>query len=234
MKTMKLDNHIYDDNKVIDKNENIIFQGNFEEVSKFVLDKYNETLPLGLDIEKFEDFNGREFKVEIGIIIPDEMLNFFKDREIREEKLFNLYNELFGNFSIKNILNLIEKKEILNYKNKYDEFDFSDEDFIDEVKYQLFSKYVDKGIKVKFSPQLKVDEDSFIFTTDLFFIEEDEGIYIFEQVQGQGTLNYIYNIKDNKDFSIETWKNIIEYSKELDLLNKKYSIIFGGKEDESN
>ena len=234
MKTMKLDNHIYDDNKVIDKNENIIFQGNFEEVSKFVLDKYNETLPLGLDIEKFEDFNGREFKVEIGIIIPDEMLNFFKDREIREEKLFNLYNELFGNFSIKNILNLFEKKEILNYKNKYDEFDFSDEDFIDEVKYQLFSKYVDKGIKVKFSPQLKVDEDSFIFTTDLFFIEEDEGIYIFEQVQGQGTLNYIYNIKDNKDFSIETWKNIIEYSKELDLLNKKYSIIFGGKEDESN
>lgn len=234
MKTMKLDNHIYDDNKVIDKNENIIFQGNFEEVSKFVLDKYNETLPLGLDIEKFEDFNGREFKVEIGIIIPDEMLNFFKDREIREEKLFNLYNELFGNLSIKNILNLIEKKEILNYKNKYDEFNFSDEDFIDEVKYQLFSKYVDKGIKVKFSPKLKVDEDSFIFTTDLFFIEEDEDIYIFEQIQGQGTLNYIYNIKDNKDFSIETWKNIIEYSKELDLLNKKYSIIFGGKEDESD
>lgn len=222
MKTMKLDNHIYDDNKVIDKNENIIFQGNFEEVSKFVLDKYNETLPLGLDIEKFEDFNGREFKVEIGIIIPDEMLNFFKNREIREEKLFNLYNELFGNLSIKNILNLIEKKEILNYKNKYDEFNFSDEDFIDEVKYQLFSKYVDKGIKVKFSSQLKVDEDSFIFTTDLFFIEEDEDIYIFEQIQGQGTLNYIYNIKDNKDFSIETWKNIIEYSKELDLLNKKY------------
>lgn len=234
MKTMKLDNHIYDNNKVIDKNENIIFQGNFEEISKFVLDKYNETLPLGLDIEKFEDFNGREFKVEIGIIIPDEMLNFFKDREIREEKLFNLYNELFGNLSIKNILKLVEKKEILNYKNKYDEFNFSDEDFIDEVKYQLFSKYVDKGIKVKFSPQLKVDEDSFIFTTDLFFIEEDEDIYIFEQIQGQGTLNYIYNIKDNKDFSIETWKNIIEYSKELDLLNKKYSIIFGGKEDESN
>ena len=231
---MKLDNHIYDNNKVIDKNGNIIFQGNFEEVSKFVLDKYNETLPLGLDIEKFEDFNGREFKVEIGIIIPDEMLNFFKDREIREEKLFNLYNELFGNLSIKNILNLIEKKEILNYKNKYDEFNFSDEDFIDEVKYQLFSKYVDKGIKVKFSPQLKVDEDSFIFTTDLFFIEEDEDIYIFEQIQGQGTLNYIYNIKDNKDFSIETWKNIIEYSKGLDLLNKKYSIIFVGKEDESD
>ena len=231
---MKLDNHIYDDNKVIDKNENIIFQGNFEEVSKFVLDKYNETLPLGLDIEKFEDFNGREFKVEIGIIIPDEMLNFFKDREIREEKLFNLYNELFGNLSIKNILNLIEKKEILNYKNKYDEFNFSDEDFIDEVKYQLFSKYADKGIKVKFSPQLKLDEDSFMFTTDLFFIEEDKDIYIFEQIQGQGTLNYIYNIKNNKDFPVETWKNIIEYSKELDLLNKKYSIIFGGKEDESD
>ena len=234
METMKLDNHIYDNNKVIDKNENIIFQGNFEETCKFVLDKFNENLPLGLDIEKFEDFNGREFKVELGIIIPDEMLNFFKDREIREEKLFNLYNELFGNLSIKNILNLIETKEILNYKNKYNEFNFSDEAFIDEVKYQLFNKYEDKGIKVKFSPQLKIDEDSFIFTTDLFFIEEDKYVYIFEQIQGQGTLNYIYNINDNKDFSAETWKNIIEYSKELDLLNKKYSIIFGGKEDESN
>lgn len=234
METMKLDNYIYDNNKVIDKNENIIFQGNFEEICKFVLDKFNENLPLGLDIEKFEDFNGREFKVELGIIIPDEMLNFFKDREIREEKLFNLYNELFGNLSIKNILNLIETKEILNYKNKYNEFNFSDEAFIDEVKYQLFNKYEDKGIKVKFSPQLKIDEDSFIFTTDLFFIEEDKYVYIFEQIQGQGTLNYIYNINDNKDFSAETWKNIIEYSKELDLLNKKYSIIFGGKEDESN
>lgn len=234
METMKLDNHIYDNNKVIDKNENIIFQGNFEETCKFVLDKFNENLPLGLDIEKFEDFNGREFKVELGIIIPDEMLNFFKDREIREEKLFNLYNELFGNLSIKNILNIIETKEILNYKNKYNEFNFSDEAFIDEVKYQLFNKYEDKGIKVKFSPQLKIDEDSFMFTTDLFFIEEDKYVYIFEQIQGQGTLNYIYNINDNKDFSAETWKNIIEYSKELDLLNKKYSIIFGGKEDESN
>ena len=234
MKTMKLSNQIYDDNKVIDKNENIIFQGNFEEVSKFVVDKYNETLPLYETLDDYEDFNGREFKVEIGIIIPDEMLNFFKDREIREEKLFNFYNELFGNLSIKNILNLIETKEILNYKNKYDEFNFSDENFIDEIKYQLFSKYADKGIKVKFSPQLKLDEDSFMFTTDLFFIEEDKDIYIFEQLQGQGTLNYIYNINDNKDFSVETWKNIIEYSKELDLLNKKYSIIFGGKEDESD
>ena len=234
MKTIELDNHVYDDNKVIDKNGNIVFQGNFEELSKFVLNKYNETLPLDLDIEKFEDFNGREFKVELGIIIPDEMLNFFKDREIREEKLFNLYNELFGNLSIKNILKLIETKEILNYKNKYNEFNFSDEAFIDEVKYQLFNKYEDKGIKVKFSPQLKIDEDSFMFTTDLFFIEEDKYVYIFEQIQGQGTLNYIYNINDNKDFSAETWKNIIEYSKELDLLNKKYSIIFGGKEDESD
>lgn len=234
MKTVTLNNSIFDNNKVIDKNENILFQGNFEETSNFVLDKYNVALPLNDSLDDYEDFNGREFKVEIGIIIPDEMLNFFKDREIREEKLFNLYNELFGNLSIKNILKLIETKEILNYKNKYNEFNFSDEDFIDEVKYQLFSKYADKGIKVKFSPQLEIDEDSFMFTTDLFFIEENKDVYIFEQIQGQGTLNYIYNIKDNKDFSVETWKNIIKYSKELDLLNKKYSIIFGGKEDESD
>ena len=233
MKTVTLNNSIFDNNKVIDKNENILFQGNFEETSNFVLDKYNVALPLNGSLDDYEDFNGREFKIEIGIIIPDEMLDFFKNREIREEKLFNLYNELFGNLSIKNILNLIETKEILNYKNKYNEFNFSDEDFIDEVKYQLFSKYSGKGIKVKFIPQLKVDEDSFMFTTDLFFIEEDKGIYIFEEIQGQGTLNYIYNIKDNKDFSTETWKNIIEYSKELDILNKRYSGIVG-VEDENN
>ena len=112
METVKLDNHIYDDNKVIDRNGNIIFQGNFEEVSKFVVDKFNENLPLGLDIKEFEDFNGREFKVELGFIIPQEVIDSFIALENKEIELNNIYNELFGKFSIKNTLNLIKTKEI--------------------------------------------------------------------------------------------------------------------------
>lgn len=233
MKTMKLDNNVYDDNKVIDKNEDIIFQGNFEEVSKFVLDKYNETLPLGLDIKEFEDFNGREFKVELGFIIPQEVIDSFIALENKEIELNNIYNELFGKFSIKNTLNLIKTKEVLNYKDKYNKFNFDDEDLIEEIRFQLYKKYSDEAIKVSFYPDLEIKPDSFMFTTELSFIEEDKDIYIFEKLQGQGTVYYIYNVLENEDFFIETWKNIIEYSKELDILNKRYSGIVGVK-DESN
>lgn len=233
MKTIELDNHIYDDNKVIDKNENILFQGNFKEVSKFVLDKYNETLPLGLDIEKFEDFNGREFKVELGFNIPQEVIDSFIALENKEIELTNIYNELFANLSIKNTLNLIKTKEVLNYKDKYNKFNFDDEDLIEEIRFQLYKKYSDEAIKISFYPDLEIKPDSFMFTTELSFIEEDKDIYIFEKLQGQGTVYYIYNVLENEDFPIETWKNIIEYSKELDILNKRYSGIVGVK-DESN
>lgn len=233
MKTITLDNHVYDDNKVIDKNGNIIFQGNFEEVSKFVLDKFNETLPLDLDIEKFEDFNGREFKVELGFNIPQEVIDSFIALENKEIELTNIYNELFANPSIKNTLNLIKTKEVLNYKDKYNKFNFDDEDLIEEIRFQLYKKYSDEAIKISFYPDLEIKPDSFMFTTELSFIEEDKDIYIFEKLQGQGTVYYIYNVLENEDFSIETWKNIIEYSKELDILNKRYSGIVGVK-DESN
>lgn len=233
MKTIELDNHVYDDNKVIDKNENILFQGNFEEVSKFVLDKYNETLPLGLDIEKFEDFNDREFKVELGFNIPQEVIDSFIALENKEIELTNIYNELFANLSIKNTLNLIKTKEVLNYKNKYNKFNFDDEDLIEEIRFQLYKKYSDEAIKVSFYPDLEIKPNSFMFTTELSFIEEDKDIYIFEKLQGQGTVYYIYNVLENEDFPIETWNNIIKYSKELDILNKKYSGIVGVK-DESN
>lgn len=223
MKTIELDNHVYDDNKVIDKNENIIFQGNFEEVSKFVLDKYNETLPLGLDIEKFEDFNGRGFKVELGFNIPQEVIDSFIALENKEIELTNIYNELFANLSIKNTLNLIKTKEVLNYKDKYNKFNFDDEDLIEEIRFQLYKKYNDEAIKISFYPDLEIKPDSFMFTTELSFIEEDKDIYIFEKLQGQGTVYYIYNVLENEDFPIGTWKNIIEYSKELDILNKRYS-----------
>lgn len=233
MKTITLDNHVYDDNKVIDKNENILFQGNFEEVSKFVVDKFNENLPLGLDIKEFEDFNGREFKVELGFIIPQEVIDSFIALENKEIELNNIYNELFGKFSIKNTLNLIKTKEVLNYKDKYNKFNFDDEDLIEEIRFQLFNKYRDEAIKVSFYPDLEIKPDSFMFTTELSFIEEDKNIYIFEKLQGQGTVYYIYNVLENEDFPIETWKNIIEYSKELDILNKRYSGIVGVK-NESN
>jgi hypothetical protein len=233
MKTITLDNHVYDDNKVIDKNGNIIFQGNFEEVSKFVLDKYNENLPLDLDIKEFEDFNGREFKVELGFIIPQEVIDSFVALENKEIELANIYNELFGNLSIKNTLNFIKTKEVLNYKDKYNKFNFDDGDLIEEIRFQLFNKYRAEAIKVSFYPDLEIKPDSFMFTTELSFIEEDKDIYIFEKLQGQGTVYYIYNVLENEDFPIETWNNIIKYSKELDILNKKYSGIVGVK-DESN
>ena len=233
MKTIELDNHVYDDNKVIDKNENIIFQGNFEETCKFVLDKFNETLPLDLDIEKFEDFNGREFKVKLGFNIPQEVIDSFIALENKEIELTNIYNELFANLSIKNTLNFIKTKEVLNYKDKYNKFNFDDEDLIEEIRFQLYKKYSDEAIKVSFYPDLEIKPDSFMFTAELSFIEEDKDIYIFEKLQGQGTVYYIYNVLENEDFPIETWKNIIEYSKELDILNKRYSGIVGVK-DESN
>lgn len=233
MKTIELDNHVYDDNKVIDKNENIIFKGNFEETCKFVLDKFNENLPLGLDIERFEDFNGREFKVELGFNIPQEVIDSFIALENKEIELTNIYNELFANLSIKNTLNLIKTKEVLNYKDKYNKFNFDDEDLIEEIRFQLYKKYNDEAIKISFYPDLEIKPDSFMFTTELSFIEEDKDIYIFEKLQGQGTVYYIYNVLENEDFSIETWKNIIEYSKELDILNKRYSGIIGVK-NESN
>lgn len=233
METMKLDNHVYDDNKVIDTNENIIFQGNFEETCKFVLDKFNETLPLDLDIEKFEDFNDREFKVELGFNIPQEVIDSFIALENKEIELTNIYNELFGNLSIKNTLNFIKTKEVLNYKDNYNKFNFDDEDLIEEIRFQLYKKYNDEAIKISFYPDLEIKPDSFMFTTELSFIEEDKDIYIFEKLQGQGTVYYIYNVLENEDFPIETWKNIIEYSKELDILNKRYSGIVGVK-NESN
>lgn len=233
MKTIELDNHVYDNNKVIDTNENIIFQGNFEETCKFVLDKFNENLPLDLDIEKFEDFNGREFKVELGFNIPQEVIDSFIALENKEIELTNIYNELFANLSIKNTLNLIKTKEVLNYKDKYNKFNFDDEDLIEEIRFQLYKKYSDEAIKVSFYPDLEIKPDSFMFTTELSFIEEDKDIYIFEKLQGQGTVYYIYNVLENEDFPIETWKNIIEYSKELDILNKRYSGIVGVK-NESN
>ena len=233
MKTVKLDNNIYDNNKVFNKEGDVIFKGNFEEITKFVLDRFHITLPTGLTIKEYEDFNGRDFKIELGIIIPEETINYFKALEEKSTELYNIYNKLFGNLKIKEILNLIKTKEILNYKNEYVKFNFDDEDLINEIKYQLFYKYKEDGIQVSFYPALEVKEDSFIFTTDLFFIEEDENIFIFEMIQGQGTENYIYNISDSEDFSIETWKTIIEYSKELNQLDKKYSKLIGVK-NESN
>ena len=191
MKTIELDNHVYDNNKVIDKNKNIIFQGNFEEISKFVLDKYNEILPLGLDIKEFENFNGREFKVELGFNIPQEVIDSFIALENKEIELNNIYNELFGNFSIKNTLNLIKTKEVLNYKDKYNKFNFDDENLIEEIRFQLFNKYRAEAIKVSFYPDLEIKPNSFMFTTELSFIEEDKDIYIFEKLQVGSTIEAV-------------------------------------------
>ena len=56
MKTVTLDNNIYDKNKVFNKESDVIFEGNFEEITKFVLDNFHITLPTGLAIKEYEDF----------------------------------------------------------------------------------------------------------------------------------------------------------------------------------
>ena len=85
MKTVTLDNNIYDKNKVFNKESDVIFEGNFEEITKFVLDNFHITLPTGLAIKEYEDFNGRDFKIELGINIPEETINFFKSFEEKVE-----------------------------------------------------------------------------------------------------------------------------------------------------
>lgn len=215
MKTIKLDNNIYDENKVINKDGDIIFKGNFKEITKFILDQFHLTLPTNLTISEYEDFNGRDFKIELGIHIPEEIINFVKSQEEKSIELDILYDKLFGNLKIKEILNLIKTNKIQNYKNEYIKFNFDDEDLINELKYQLFYKYKESGTKISFPPELEIKEDSFIFTTDLFFVEEDKNIFIFEMLQGQGTLYYVYNISENKEFSIKNWKTIINYSNDL-------------------
>lgn len=237
MPLMKLDNNIYDNNTVFNIDEKEIFNGNFKELKEFMLNTFNFKLTDDEKMEDYEDFNGRDFKVQMGIHIDPEFLKQLEATASAEAKLEKIYNKVFGKFSIKEMLEMIKSKEILNYMNQYMEevplsfdnpyeanyFIFETvEDFIEAMIAQLYYKYKESGIMISFCPNTNITTDEFMFTTELFATQEDDEYYIFERISGQGeTFYHIYNIKDGR-LSEKIWKEVIEYSKALNTLNETY------------
>ena len=245
MKEMKLDNNIYDNNSVFDTNEKEIFNGDFKELKEFMSNTFNFKLTDNENMEAYEDFNGREFKIQMGIHIDPEFLKQLEATASAEAKLEEIYNKVFGKFSIKEMLEMIKSKEILNYMEQFmnevplsfdnpyeaDYFIFETvDDFIEAMISQLYFKYKEIGVVITFCPNININFDDFMFTTDLFAIQENDEYYIFERISGQGETFYnIYNIKDGK-LSEKVWKETIEYSKALNALNEKYK----GRINETN
>lgn len=237
MPLMKLDNNIYDNNTVFNTDGKEIFNGNFKELKEFMLNTFNFQLTDNEDMEAYEDFNGREFKIQIDIHIDPEFLKQLEATASAEAKLEEIYNKVFGSFSIKEMLDMIKSKEILNYMNQYMEevplsFDNPYEanyfifetvdDFIEAMIAQLYYKYKESGIMISFCPNTNITTDEFMFTTELFATQEDDEYYIFERISGQGETFYrIFNSKDGK-LSEKVWKETIEYSKALNALNETY------------
>lgn len=234
---MKLDNNIYDNNTVFNTDGKEIFNGNFKELKEFMLNTFNFQLTDNEDMEAYEDFNGREFKIQIDIHIDPEFLKQLEATASAEAKLEEIYNKVFGRFSIEEMLDMIKSKKILNYMNQYMEevplsFDNPYEanyfifetvdDFIEAMIAQLYYKYKESGIMISFCPNTNITTDEFMFITELFATQEDDEYYIFERISGQGETFYrIFNSKDGK-LSEKVWKETIEYSKALNALNETY------------
>ena len=234
---MKLDNNVYSENQVFNKDNQEIFKGNFKELKKFVKNNFNWDLTDTEDMKVYEDFGDREFKIQCGFFIDPEFLKQLEATARAEAKLEEIYNKVFGKFSIKEMLEMIKSKEILNYMNQYmneiptsfenphkaNYFNFETvDDFIEEMLAQLYYKYKEFGIMISFCPDTNINFDEFMFTTDLFAIQEYNEDYIFERISGQGETFYrIFNSKDGK-LSANIWRKTIEYSKALNTLNEKY------------
>lgn len=237
MKEMKLDNNIYSENKVFNKDNKEIFKGDFQELKQFMNTHFNLKLTDNENMEVYEDFGDRDFKIELGFFIDPEFLKQLEATARAEEKLEKIYNKVFGRFSIKEMLEMIKSKEILNYMNQYMEevplsfdnpyeanyFIFETvEDFIEAMIAQLYYKHKESGIMISFCPNTNITTDEFMFTTELFANQEDDEYYIFERISGQGETFYrIFNSKDGK-LSEKVWKETIEYSKALNALNETY------------
>lgn len=234
---MKLDNNIYSENKVFNKDNQEIFKGDFQELKQFMQNNFNLKLTDNENMEVYEDFGSRDFKIELGFFIDPEFLKQLEATARAEAKLEKIYNKVFGKFSIKEMLEMIKSKEILNYMNQYMEevplsFDNPYEanyfifetvdDFIEAMIAQLYYKHKESGIMISFCPNTNIATDEFMFTTELFAAQEDDEYYIFERISGQGETFYrIFNSKDGK-LSEKVWKETIEYSKALNALNETY------------
>ena len=66
MKEMKLDNNIYSENKVFNKDNKEIFKGDFQELKQFMNTHFNLKLTDNENMEVYEDFGDRDFKIELG------------------------------------------------------------------------------------------------------------------------------------------------------------------------
>lgn len=243
---MKLDNNIYSENKVFNKDNKEIFKGEFQELKQFMKTHFNLKLTDNENMEVYEDFGDRDFRIELGFFIDPEFLKSLEAAASAEAKLEEIYNKVFGKFSIKEMLEMIKSKEILKfmeqfmnevplsfanpYEANYFIFD-SVEAFIDVVESQTYYKHLENGgIIISFPPNTDLNFEDFMFTTELFAAQENNEYYIFEKISGQGeTFYHIYNIKDGK-LSEKVWKEAIEYSKALNELNEKYK----GKVNEAN
>lgn len=237
MKEMKLDNNIYSENKVFNKDNKEIFKGDFQELKQFMNTHFNLKLTDNENMEVYEDFGDRDFKIELGFFIDPEFLKQLEATASAEAKLEEIYNKVFGKFSIKEMLEMIKSKEILKfmeqfmnevplsfdnpYEANYFIFETVD-DFIEAMIAQLYYKHKESGIMISFCPNTNITTDEFMFTTELFANQEDDEYYIFERISGQGETFYrIFNSKDGK-LSEKVWKETIEYSKALNALNETY------------
>ena len=237
MKEMKLDNNIYSENKVFNKDNKEIFKGDFQELKQFMNTHFNLKLTDNENMEVYEDFGDRDFKIELGFFIDPEFLKQLEATASAEAKLEEIYNKVFGKFSIKEMLEMIKSKEILKfmeqfmnevplsfdnpYEANYFIFETVD-DCIEAMIAQLYYKHKESGIMISFCPNTNITTDEFMFTTELFANQEDDEYYIFERISGQGETFYrIFNSKDGK-LSEKVWKETIEYSKALNALNETY------------
>ena len=237
MPLMKLDNNIYDNNTVFNTDGKEIFNGNFKELKDFMLNTFNFKLTDNEKMEDYEDFNGREFKIQMGIHIDPEFLKSLEAAASAEAKLEKIYNKVFGKFTIDEIVKMIKSREVLNfteqfmnevplsfdnpYEANYFIFETVD-DFIEAMIAQLDYKHKEAGVMISFCPNTNITTDEFMFTTELFAKQEDDEYYIFERISGQGETFYrIFNSKDGK-LSEKVWKETIEYSKALNALNETY------------
>ena len=235
---MKLDNNIYSENKVFNKDNKEIFKGDFQELKQFMKTHFNLKLTDNENMEVYEDFGDRDFKIELGFFIDPEFLKSLEAAASAEAKLEKIYNKVFGKFTIDEIVKMINSRKVLNfteqfvdeipksfdnpYEANYFIFD-TVESFIDMVLAQTYYKYIeDGGVIISFPPNTNLNFDDFMFTTELFAVQENNEYYIFEKISGQGeTFYHIYNIKDGK-LSEKVWKEVIEYSKARNELNEKY------------
>lgn len=246
MKEITLDNNIYSENKVFNKDNKEIFKGDFQELKQFIKTHFNLKLTDNENMEVYEDFGDRDFKIELGFFIDPEFLKSLEAAASAEAKLEKIYDKVFGKFTIDEIVKMIKSREVLNfteqfvdeipksfdnpYEANYFIFD-TVESFIDMVLAQTYYKYIeDGGVIISFPPNTNLNFDDFMFTTELFTVQENNEYYIFEKISGQGeTFYHIYNIKDGK-LSEDVWKETIEYSKALNALNETYK----GRINEAN